>query len=195
VSAAFRNLYVLRAAMASCWIALVTALDAGMPVGSAGGFRLGAEALLAAYPLLDGLGTVIDLRLGAGGRLALAQRVNLALDLVAAAAVGVAAASVVATMDVLAVWAVLAGLLQVLIGAGRVGRLSGQWPMILSGLGSIVGGGAFLDWQLSALAAMDRLVEYSIGGTVLYLVAALTLLFAGVGSRPRLNRGDAGPVS
>jgi uncharacterized membrane protein HdeD (DUF308 family) len=200
VRAAFRNLYVLRAAMASCWIALVSAEDAGMAAGGGGGFRRGAALLLVAYPLLDAIGTVVDLRaggnrvIGASRRIdvAAAQRANLALDLVAATAVGVAVASLAAAMDVLAGWAIVAGLLQLLVGAGRRRRIPGQWPMIVSGLGSIVGGTSFIGWSLSAVAALDRLVQYSIGGTVLYLVATLALLVSRRAEPPALSRSGAG---
>jgi hypothetical protein len=179
VTPAFRNLYFLRVAMAACWIALVSGQDAGMAAGSGGHFRFGATLLLAAYPLVDAIGTFVDLRSGGSHSMGHFQVANLVVDLLAAVAILVLAPGVSVTMNAVAAWAIVVGVLMVVVGVGRRNRLRGQWALIVSGAGSIVGGFSFVGWSLSALAAMDRLVQYSIGGTVLYLVSAFSLLLAG----------------
>jgi uncharacterized membrane protein HdeD (DUF308 family) len=81
-------------------------------------------------------------------------------------------------MDAFAVWAIISGAIQLAVGARRLGQLAGQWPMIISGAGSIFAGTTFIDWNRSPTSALHSLAQYSIGGAIRYLLTALWLLRA-----------------
>lgn len=172
---ALRNLYFSRAAFAAVWVALASA--AGSSGGSRTSFGLGAAALLLIYPMSDVVGTAYDLRSNRSERAKLLQRLNVFVSLAAALMIGVTAArSVEGTMTVFAGWAIVVGSLQLLVGVRRLHVLGGQWPMIISGAGSVFGGTTFLGWTLSASAAMHTLIQYSVGGAVWYVLSALWLM-------------------
>ena len=84
--------------------------------------------------------------------------------------------SVQGTMTVFAAWAIVVGLLQLLVGVRRLHVLGGQWPMIISGGGSVFAGTTFLGWDLSSSAAMHTLIQYSVGGAIWYVLSALWLM-------------------
>lgn len=183
---ALRNLYFSRAAFAAAWVALASA------VGSAGGsrtsFGLGAAALLLIYPMSDVVGTAYDVRHNRSDRAKLLQRVNVFVSLAAALLIAVTAGrSVEATMTVFAAWAIVVGLLQLLVGVRRLHVLGGQWPMIISGAGSVFAGTTFLGWTLSASAAMHTLIQYSVGGAIWYVLSAFWLM------RPTASAEPAAP--
>lgn len=114
---------------------LVYALaSGGTAAGSAG--SLGG-LLLVAYPVSDAVATVFDLRRAAAGW---PQLVNLGSGLAAAAAIGLGVLRSDLAGAILAFggWAVLSGVLMVVLAIRRQRMLRGQWLMIISGAGSAV---------------------------------------------------------
>jgi uncharacterized membrane protein HdeD (DUF308 family) len=90
--------------------------------------------LLVAYPVSDAVATVVDLRRAAAGW---PQLGNLGSDLVAALAVLAAARSSVADAIVaFGGWAVLGGVIMIVVALRRQRVLHGQWLMMISGIGS-----------------------------------------------------------
>jgi len=93
-------------------------------------------------------------------------------------AVGVALAlqnGVPAALMVFGVWAIVTGLIQLVLGLQRRRELGGQWPMILSGGQSMLAGGAFILLAHSPTMGINSLVGYSAFGAFYYLISAIRL--------------------
>jgi uncharacterized membrane protein HdeD (DUF308 family) len=177
MSSTLRNLYLFRVAFSAVWVALVSTATPSTHSGAT--VSLLAGLLLVVYPITDGAATIVDLRTDTTGRSRLPQRINAATSAAAAVTVAVTVSVSLATaMDVFAVWAIISGAIQLTVGARRLGHLRGQWPMIISGAGSIFAGTTFIDWSRSLASALHALAQYSIGGAIWYLLTALWLLRA-----------------
>ncbi|KAF4407164.1 hypothetical protein [Streptomyces lycii] len=174
VSAALRKLYFLRFAFAAAWAALLFA--------TAGTLGPLSAALLVAYPLFDVACAVADVRsANANGGPVRGLYVNIALStLTAVGLAGAATSGIPAVLRVWGVWAVTAGLVQLLVGAARR-RLGGQWAMITSGAVSTLAGASFFAQAGKDDAALSSLAGYAFLGGVFFLVSAL-----------RLRRADRG---
>lgn len=184
MSRPLRNLYFFRVAFSALWVALVSSVSAQ----ASGGTTISAFAglLLVAYPVADLAATIADLRAESAPQPTLAQHVNAAVGAAAAIAIGIAASvSLISAMDAFAGWAIVSGLIQLTVGVQRLGRLRGQWLMIISGAGSIFAGTTFVDWSHPSAEALHALARYSIGGAVWYLLTALWLI------RPLTNASTA----
>jgi uncharacterized membrane protein HdeD (DUF308 family) len=177
MSSALRNLYLFRVAFSAVWVALVTL--AGSSTHSGDTVSLLAGLLLVVYPISDAAATVVDLRTDTTAQSRLPQHINAATSTAAAVTIAIGASVSLATaMNTFAVWAIISGAIQLAVGARRLGQLAGQWPMIISGAGSIFAGTTFIDWNRSPASALHALAQYSIGGTIWYLLTALWLLRA-----------------
>ncbi|KAB8182977.1 hypothetical protein FH608_049560 [Nonomuraea phyllanthi] len=162
-----RRLYFVRFAFAIVWalVMFTTAATLG-PV---------AVALLVLYPLFDVAAAIIDARASrAGGSPALLY-VNVAVSLVTAIGVAIACMSgIPAVLRVWGAWAIVAGLVQLIVGVTRR-AMGGQWPMILSGGISVLAGASFV---LGASAPNPTLVNaagYAIPGGIFFLISAWRL--------------------
>ncbi|WP_103349378.1 hypothetical protein [Amycolatopsis sp. CA-128772] len=163
IAQSLRRLYFVRFAFALVWAALlvITASTLG-PV---------SVALLVLYPLFDVAAALIDARSSKAGTL----YVNVALSLLAAAGLAVAASSgIPAVLRVWGIWAVVAGVVQLVVGVARRG-LGGQWPMILSGGISVLAGASFVFQATTDGASLAALAGYATLGGVFFLVSALRL--------------------
>ncbi|WP_206794190.1 hypothetical protein [Amycolatopsis sp. MtRt-6] len=167
VAESLRRLYFVRFGFALVWAGLLFATASSLgPV---------AIALLVLYPLFDVVAAVLDARSATAGKPIAALYLNVAISLLAAAGLAVAAASGIP--DVLRVWggwAIVAGLVQLFVGAARRG-LGGQWPMILSGSISVVAGTSFIIQATMDGASLTALAGYATLGGVFFLVSALRL--------------------
>lgn len=137
--------------------------DSGVPVVAA--------ALLATYPLIDAVASL----LGAGGADAADRivRINAAISAVAAIAVGVAAfgSDAGATLAAFGAWAAVSGALQ--LGVAIVRRGEGrQLPMLISGGLSTVAGLGFVAAAGGTDADLKTLGGYMALGALLFLVWA-----------------------
>jgi len=174
MSRSLRNLYLCRVAFSALWVALVSLVNP--PASAHTSVSALAGLLLVAYPLSDVAATIADLRSDATGQPRYPQHVNAAIGAAAAIAIGAAASvSLANAMDAFAGWAILSGTIQLTVGARRLGRLGGQWLMIISGAGSILAGTTFAAWSHPSADALQALTQYSIGGAVWYLLTALWL--------------------
>ena len=72
------------------------------------------------------------------------------------------------------VWAISAGLVQLLVGVSRR-RMGGQWAMIASGGISTLAGASFFGQAGQADPALGALAGYAFLGGVFFLVSALRL--------------------
>jgi uncharacterized membrane protein HdeD (DUF308 family) len=164
---ALRRLYFVRFAFALVW--------AGLLFTSAA--RLGplSVALLVVYPLFDVAAAVVDLRSARATKPAPGLYVNIAISALAGIGLAFAAASgIPAVLRVWGAWAVVSGLIQLVVGVSRR-ALGGQWPMIISGAISTVAGTTFVLQAAQPDASLVNVAGYAVLGGVFFLVSAVRL--------------------
>lgn len=167
VAPALRRLYFVRFGFALIWaVALFsTAVSIG-PVSA---------TLLVIYPLFDAGAAIVDARSSRASRSAVGLYVNIAISLITAAGLVFAVTSgVPAVLRVWGVWAVIAGLVQLIVALRRR-KLGGQWAMIVSGTISTVAGISFFLQAAAPHASLSSLAGYALLGGVFFLVSALRL--------------------
>lgn len=168
-AAALRKLYFIRVAFSVAWVISVALL--------AKTSFTAATILLVIYPLWDVVGTLLDLRANQGnGTSVTPQYVNLAISIITTIAVGVAIGKgVPSALIVFGAWALLTGLIQLILGLKRRKEFGGQWPMILSGGQSMLAGVSFIAMAHSPNMGIANLAGYSAFGAFYYLLAAIRL--------------------
>ncbi|WP_326953941.1 hypothetical protein [Amycolatopsis sp. NBC_01286] len=167
VASSLRRLYFVRFAFAVVWAALVFAT--GSSLGVAG------VALLVLYPVFDVVAAVVDVRSSKAAQSVSVLYVNIAISLLAAIGLAVVGSSGIAgVLRVWGSWAVVAGVVQLVVGLRRRG-LGGQWPMILSGGISVLAGGSFILQATKDGASLTNLAGYATLGGIFFLVSALRL--------------------
>ncbi|MGW6734790.1 hypothetical protein [Streptomyces sp. NPDC055013] len=169
---ALRKLYFLRFAFAAVWAVLLFATADTLTPPSA--------TLLVIYPLFDVACAVVDVRSAKANDGPVRHLyLNIALSTLTGVGLTVAATSgIPAVLRVWGVWAVTAGVVQLLVGAARR-RLGGQWAMIAGGAISTVAGAAFFAQAGKDDAALGSLAGYAFLGGIFFLVSALRLGRAG----------------
>ncbi|MFC7490174.1 MULTISPECIES: hypothetical protein [unclassified Knoellia] len=161
------HLYFVRTLFALVWAGLLTLTASPLTVATG--------AVLVIYPLFDAVAAVIDARSSRTPAARTPLFANLAFSLVAAVAVAVAATSgIPAVLRVWGIWAIAAGLVQLVVALRRR-QLGGQWPMILSGGLSAVAGSAFILQASGSGASLSSLAGYATLGAVFFLVSAIRL--------------------
>lgn len=167
-ASALRRLYVTRFAFAIVWAGLVftTATTAGPQL----------TILLIVYPLFDAAAVLWQIRADPdAGRSTVAEWTNVVVSVIVAVALGVASTqSVSAALAVWGVWAIGAGIPQ-LIAAIRHRRAGGQVAQMLSGGLSVFAGGAFLLQGLQGSEMITGAAGYAILGGVFFLISAVRL--------------------
>ena len=162
-----RRLYFVRFAFAVVWalVALTTAKHLG-PL---------AVTLFVLYPLFDVAAAIIDARASRATGPARLLYVNIVVSLLAAVGLGVASASgIPAVLRVWGAWAIVAGLVQLIVGVTRRG-MGGQWPMIISGGISVLAGGSFIVAAAADNPVLTNAIGYAFPGAVFFLIAAIRL--------------------
>jgi uncharacterized membrane protein HdeD (DUF308 family) len=166
---ALRTLYFVRAAFSVVWVSLVFLSLKSSPTLTA--------ALLLLYPAWDVLATFGDIRANRStGQTLLPQYVNIAVGSITTVAVGLALRQgIPQVLIVFGIWAVLTGLIQLLLGLRRRRQLGGQWPMILSGGQSVLAGVLFVVQAHDPSKGVVNVAGYSAVGAIYFLIAALRL--------------------
>ncbi len=165
---ALRRLYFVRFAFAIVWAALVF-LTTKSGLGAAG------VVLVVVYPLFDVGSAVVDARSSKGAGSARGLYVNMAISLLAAIGIAIASASgVPGVLRVWGAWAIVAGLVQLIVAIGRR-KMGGQWPMILSGGISVLAGANFVIGASAANPSLSTVAGYAVLGGVFFLVSAIRL--------------------
>lgn len=172
VPAALRKLYFVRFAFAAVWAALLFATADTLGPLSA--------TLLVIYPLFDVACAVVDVRSAqANDGPVQGLYANIALSTLTGIGLVIAATSgIPAVLRVWGVWAITAGIVQLVVGAVRR-HLGGQWPMIASGAISTLAGASFFAQAGKDDASLGSLAGYAFLGGVFFLVSALRLNRAG----------------
>ncbi|MFF9163796.1 hypothetical protein ACF081_26575 [Streptomyces longwoodensis] len=164
---ALRRLYVVRFVFAVAWAALL--LLGGSEL------TLSVQLLLALYPAFDVAAAVVDARSARAVGPLKGLYANMAVS--ALAAIGVAVAGTSSVADVLRVWgawAIVSGLVQLLVGLARR-SMGGQWAMILSGGISVLAGASFLRGAAQDDPTLTALAGYATLGGIFFLVSAVRL--------------------
>jgi uncharacterized membrane protein HdeD (DUF308 family) len=134
-----------------------------------------ATVLVVLYPLFDVVCAVIDARASRSTSSARGMYANIAISVLATIGLGIAVAEGIPdVLRVWGVWAVVAGVIQLVVGIIRR-PLGGQWPMMLSGGISVLAGANFF---LSAGGPNPSLVTvagYATLGGIFFLLSALRL--------------------
>lgn len=164
-----RKLYYTRVAFSVTWVILVSLL--------AKTSFTAATILLVIYPLWDVVGTFLDIRANQGnGTSVTPQYVNAAISIITTLSVGFAITKgVPAALIVFGAWALLTGLIQLVLGLKRRKEFGGQWPMIISGGQSMLAGVSFIAMAHSPNMGIVNLAGYSAFGAFYYLLAAIRL--------------------
>jgi uncharacterized membrane protein HdeD (DUF308 family) len=161
---------VARAALALFWAAaLVIAVGGNMPSTDAD-LSIGVAALLAFYPLIDVVASLIGAGNDAGSARAL--RVNAGISAAAVVAVGVAAfaSTAGATLVAFGAWASISGAIQLGLAIHRRRTEGRQLPMFLSGALSTVAGITFVAASGMDEAKLTTIGGYMAFGALLYLL-------------------------
>ncbi|MFD5625690.1 hypothetical protein [Streptomyces sp. NPDC127072] len=164
---ALRRLYVIRFAFAVAWAVLLLVNGSDLTTG--------AKLLLFLYPAFDVAAAVIDARSARTAGPVKGLYANMAVS--ALAAVGLAVAGTSGTADVLRVWgawAVISGLIQLLVGVARR-PMGGQWAMIASGGISVLAGASFIQSASQDDPSLTALAGYATLGGIFFLLSAIRL--------------------
>lgn len=163
-----RKLYFTRAAFSVVWVILV-ALLAKTSLGI-------ASVLLIIYPAWDVVGTFLDIRANHNSPSKTPQYVNAVISGITTVAVGIALQKgVPEALIVFGAWAIGTGLIQLILGLRRRKFLGGQWPMIISGGQSVLGGTSFIILAHDPSKGISSLAGYAAFGAFYYLLAAFRL--------------------
>lgn len=167
-SAALRRLYFVRFAFAVVWVAIVFAIG-----GTATPLL---TTLLVIYPLFDAIAVLWQLRADPDKtRAKTAEWVNVAVSIAVAVALGVSSSmSISAAVAVWGVWAIVAGVPQ-LVAAIRNRHNGGQVPQMLSGGISVFAGLGFLYQGVQGSAMIAGAAGYAALGAVFFVVSAIRL--------------------
>lgn len=165
-----KHYYTLRALVSVLWVALAATVGRTHPA-----FGI---ALALAYPAWDALANGLDALRSGGLRANPSQALNLAVSAAVTLAVAVAATrGIHAVIEVIGVWASLAGLFQLATALRRRGKVSAQWPMILSGAQSTLAGAHFVAQALDPTTPLTIAIvaPYAAFGAFYFALSALVL--------------------
>lgn len=163
-----QKLYFLRAGFSIIWVILVASLAKTNTAI--------ATALFIVYPAWDVIATFFDIKANPPAADKTPQYVNAVIGI--ATAIGVILAlqkGIPQALIVFGAWAILTGLIQLILGLRRRKQLGGQWPMIISGGQSMVAGGAFIAMAHQPNQGITTLAGYAAFGAFYFLLSAFRL--------------------
>jgi uncharacterized membrane protein HdeD (DUF308 family) len=165
------HLFLIRGLVAIAWAAVFAVESDSLTTG----VTTGAGILLVIYPLIDVVAALIDAR-GQRGSAQRLLRLDAAVSAVAAVAFAVAATGTVAdALAVFGAWAAVSGAAQVVVALRRRAQLGNQWPMLIAGGLSVIGGIAWLIVATGDDATLDPLVLYAAAGGAWFVIQAWLL--------------------
>jgi hypothetical protein len=162
------KLYFIRAAFSIIWVILVFAF-----VEDNQGF---AKFLLIIYPLWDAIATLFDIKSTSANSSKVPQYVNAGISVVTTIAVYLALQTgIPEALIVFGIWAISAGLIQLILAVRRRKEFGGQWPLIISGGQSMLGGISFIVLAHATTSGIKSLAGYAAFGAFYFLLAAFRL--------------------
>ncbi|GAA1712943.1 membrane protein [Kribbella yunnanensis] len=163
-----RRLYFVRAAFALLWAVLVGVTGAKLgPV---------SVTLVVLYPLFDVGAAIVDARASKQSQNVTGLYINIIVSLAAAAGLALATATsgIPGVLRVWGAWAIVSGIVQLIVGVGRR-KLGGQWPMIVSGGLSVGAGSSFILMSGQPTPALTAVAGYAALGGIFFLISAIRL--------------------
>jgi hypothetical protein len=168
MSSALRTLYFARAAFSILWAILV-----GVFAKNNAGI---ATLLFIIYPAWDAIATCFDIKATPPTASKAPQYVNLAISIGTTLAVALALRSgLPPALTVFGVWAMITGIIQLMLGIRRRRMLGGQWPMIISGGQSTVAGISFIVLAHAPTMGIANLAGYAAFGAFYFILAGIRL--------------------
>jgi uncharacterized membrane protein HdeD (DUF308 family) len=163
-----RNLYFTRTVFSVIWVTLLSVfIKTNMGI---------ATILFIIYPAWDVIATWLDTKANPPLVSKSPQYVNMAVGVLTTIGVALALQTgVPAAIRVFGAWAIVAGLIQLILGLSRRKQLGGQWPMIISGGQSMLAGTVFIIMANSPIMGINSLAGYSAFGAFYFLLAAIRL--------------------
>jgi len=163
-----RKLYFSRAGFSILWVILVSVLaKTNTSI---------ATFLFIIYPAWDVLATYFDIKANPENSNKTPQYVNAAISTLTTVAVILALQQgIPQAIIVFGAWAILAGLIQLILGLRRRKDLGGQWPMIVSGGQSMLAGAVFIATAHKPDQGIASLVGYAAFGAFYFILAAIRL--------------------
>lgn len=163
-----RTLYFSRAAFSVVWILLVIAL--------ANKNTSIAMVLFIIYPVWDVIATFFDIKSNPQSASKTPQYLNVVIGILTTIAVSIALQKGIAeALIVFSAWAILTGLIQLILGLHRRKQLEGQWPMIISGGQSMLAGVSIFLQAHTPGTGVNTLAGYAAFGAFYFLLAAFRL--------------------
>ena len=163
---------LVRALFALVWAAALVAVVGGGTTSTSSGVPTGAAALIASYPVIDVLASIVTARgMGASGR---GLRINAALSSLAVAAIVATAfaSDVSAVLVAFGAWAAVSGAIQ-FARAVRHHRSQGRrLPLIVSGGVSTIVGISFIAASGKDDVHFTMVAGYMAFGALLFLLSA-----------------------
>lgn len=166
---ALQKLYYTRVGFSVLWVALVSFFGRkSAPV---------ASVLLVIYPIWDVIGTILDIRSNRHNNTSkVPQYVNIAISSVTALVFAYTLQQgIVMTLIAFGAWAILTGAIQFILGLRRKKTMEGQWPMIISGAQSVLGGTVNIVLAHNTNKGIPGLATYVAFGAFYFLLAAINL--------------------
>ena len=163
-----RILYFTRATFSIAWVLLVTTL--------ASTNASVAMILFVIYPIWDVIATFFDIKSNPSSANKTPQYVNITIGILPTIAVFLALQKGIAeALVVFSVWAILTGLIQLILGMHRRKQFDGQWPMIISGGQSMLAGISIFLKASTPGTGVNTLAGYAAFGAFYFLLAAFRL--------------------
>ncbi|MFF4053936.1 hypothetical protein ACFYZ5_45920 [Streptomyces chartreusis] len=163
-----RVLYFMRFTFAGVWAALLFVTRSPL--------TLLAVGLLVLYPLFDVGAAVVDAYASRGAGVVRGLLcVNIVISLCGAMGLAIAAHSgMPAVLRAWGAWAIVSGLVQLIVGVVRR-RMGGQWPMMLAGGLSMLAGWSFILQASAPDPDLGNVAAYMVLGGVFFLISCLRL--------------------
>lgn len=168
IATALRKLYITRVAFSIIWIALVVKVAKTNDTL--------ATILFIIYPAWDVVASFFDIKANPPTANKSPQYVNIGIGILTTIAVIIALQSgIPKALMVFGLWAILTGLIQLMLGIRRRKHFEGQWPMIISGAQSMLAGGFIIATAQNPNQGVASLAGYAAFGAFYFGLAALRL--------------------
>ena len=164
---------LVRALFALVWAAALVAVVGDDVTSTSSDVPAAAAALLASYPVIDVLASIVAARgTGSSGR---ALRINAAISTLAVAAIAATASAsdVGAVLVAFGAWAAVSGAIQLALALRRHRAQGRQLPLIVSGGLSTIAGIAFIAASGKDHAHLTMVAGYMALGALLFLLSAV----------------------
>jgi uncharacterized membrane protein HdeD (DUF308 family) len=163
-----RTLYLVRAGFSILWVIVMA--TAGKTNAAL------ADVLFILYPAWDAIATGFDIKANPPSAPKTPQFINLAISVGTTVAVALALkAGVPTALMVFGAWAIITGIIQLILGLKRRKALGGQWPMIISGGQSTIAGISFIALAHAPTMGISSLVGYAAFGAFYFILSAIRL--------------------